>query len=67
MTHRRNSSLTTANPHLPRVPAGPVTIPGRIMHDVFCLILVILDYIEWTIILVYRVLVDIRAGPDAAM
>jgi len=67
MAHRRNVSLTTANPHLPRVPAGPVTIPGRIMHDIFCLILVVLDYIEWGIILVYRLLVDIRAGPDAAM
>ncbi|GMK54694.1 hypothetical protein CspeluHIS016_0112800 [Cutaneotrichosporon spelunceum] len=44
----------------------PVTIPGRITHDVVCLILVFLNYLEWFIILLYRFTVDIRAGPAGA-
>jgi hypothetical protein len=44
----------------------PVTIPGRITHDLFCLILVFLDYLEWFIILLYRFTVDLRAGPAGA-
>ncbi|BEI87906.1 uncharacterized protein CcaverHIS019_0106240 [Cutaneotrichosporon cavernicola] len=44
----------------------PVTIPGRITHDLFCLILVLLDYLEWFIILLYRFTVDFRAGPAGA-
>ncbi len=44
----------------------PVTIPGRITHDLFCLILVFLDYLEWFIILLYRLTVDLRAGPAGA-
>lgn len=44
----------------------PVTIPGRITHDLFCLILVFLDYLEWLIILLYRFTVDLRAGPKGA-
>lgn len=44
----------------------PVTIPGRITHDLFCLVLVFIDYLEWFIILLYRFTIDIRAGPGGA-
>lgn len=43
---------------------GPATIPGRIVHDFFCWVLIFLDYLEWGIILLYRLCLDIRAGPD---
>lgn len=70
MTHRRNASLATSvgsASNYPRASAGPVTIPGRVIHDLFCFFLIALDLVEWAIILVYRLVVDIRAGPDAAM
>lgn len=44
--------------------SGPVTIPGRLVHDFFCWMLILLDYLEWAIILFYRLAVDIRAGPQ---
>ncbi|WOO85243.1 uncharacterized protein LOC62_06G008744 [Vanrija pseudolonga] len=46
---------------------GPTTIPGRVMHDFFCLTLLFLDYLEWAIILFWRLFLDIRAGPDYAL
>lgn len=44
-------------------PRLPTTIPGRLLHDVFCLVLLGLDWTEWFVILFYRLLLDIRAGP----
>lgn len=44
----------------------PITIPGRITHDLFCLVLVFIDYLEWFIILLYRFTIDLRAGPNGA-
>lgn len=46
---------------------GPTTIPGRVMHDFFCLTLLFLDYLEWGIILFWRLFLDIRAGPEYAL
>lgn len=43
---------------------GPTSIPGRVMHDFICWMLILLDYIEWAIILFYRLAVDVAAGPD---
>jgi hypothetical protein len=69
LTHRRNLSLSQRSQRFQRgaIPSSPVTIPGRIMHDIFCLFLIVLDYIEWALILAYRLVSDIRAGPSAAL
>ncbi|KAL1410410.1 hypothetical protein Q8F55_004421 [Vanrija albida] len=50
-----------------RAAHGPTTIPGRVMHDFFCLALLFLDYLEWAIILFWRLFLDIRAGPEGAL
>ncbi|WVR05975.1 hypothetical protein IAU60_003003 [Kwoniella sp. DSM 27419] len=41
----------------------PSTIPAKLVHDVFCLIAILLEYVEWSVILVVRICVDIRNGP----
>ncbi|WWC86363.1 uncharacterized protein L201_001238 [Kwoniella dendrophila CBS 6074] len=41
----------------------PSTIPARIVHDVFCLVTIWLEYLEWFIILAIRICIDIRSGP----
>ncbi|WWC66523.1 uncharacterized protein I206_100426 [Kwoniella pini CBS 10737] len=41
----------------------PSTIPAKIVHDMFCLISIWLEYIEWFIILGIRFYMDIRDGP----
>lgn len=63
--HRRAYSMS-ASPQQ-RCAAGPVTIPARVTHDFFCLVLLLLDYMEWAVILIYRLFTDIRAGPSAAV
>lgn len=42
----------------------PVNITGRLVHDFVCWFFIFLDYLEWAIILLYRLYVDVRAGPD---
>lgn len=46
-----------------RKPNLPTTIPGRILHDFICWVLLALEYFEWFVILFYRLALDIRAGP----
>ncbi|CAK9786217.1 hypothetical protein CC85DRAFT_328437 [Cutaneotrichosporon oleaginosum] len=68
VAYTRNGGRIVVSPVVALVPRIrlPVTIPGRITHDMFCLILILLDYLEWFIILLYRFTVDLRAGPAGA-
>lgn len=59
-------ALAPSYVNTPPVIILPVTVPGRIMHDLFCLVLVFIDYLEWFIILLYRFSIDVRAGPGGA-
>lgn len=40
----------------------PVTVPGRIVNDFICLSLLVLDWIEIVLVLVYRVTMDLKHG-----
>ncbi|EJT46356.1 hypothetical protein A1Q1_05003 [Trichosporon asahii var. asahii CBS 2479] len=50
--------------HASAVVKDATSIPGRVMHDFICWMLILLDYIEWAIILLYRLAVDVAAGPE---
>lgn len=39
---------------------GPLTIPGRVVHDIICLIAIFIDFIECFVFVVYRILLDLR-------
>ncbi|WVW82414.1 hypothetical protein I302_104423 [Kwoniella bestiolae CBS 10118] len=41
----------------------PSTIPAKIVHDLFCIVSIWLEYMEWFIILMIRICVDIKNGP----
>ncbi|OCF55360.1 hypothetical protein L486_06842 [Kwoniella mangroviensis CBS 10435] len=41
----------------------PTTIPAKLVHDSFCIISIWLEYVEWFIILMIRICMDIRNGP----
>ncbi|WRT64237.1 uncharacterized protein IL334_001166 [Kwoniella shivajii] len=41
----------------------PSTIPAKIVHDIFCIVSIWLEYMEWIIVLTIRVCMDIRSGP----
>nr|XP_018267022.1 uncharacterized protein I303_01004 [Kwoniella dejecticola CBS 10117]OBR89180.1 hypothetical protein I303_01004 [Kwoniella dejecticola CBS 10117] len=54
---------TTSEDRLIRRKSEPSTIPAKVVHDIFCLIAIWLEYIEWMIILGIRFCMDIRDGP----
>jgi len=39
-----------------------VTIPGKVVHDIICLLAIMADWVECVVIVMYRVLIDIRYG-----
>ncbi|WVF70549.1 hypothetical protein IAT40_005340 [Kwoniella sp. CBS 6097] len=41
----------------------PSTIPARLVHDVFCWLGILLEYFEWSLVLIIRICIDIRSGP----
>jgi hypothetical protein len=38
----------------------PRTIPGRLVHDLICLILILMDFVECAVVIVYRIMLDLR-------
>ncbi|WWD09509.1 hypothetical protein V865_007634 [Kwoniella europaea PYCC6329] len=57
------SSLKTLEIDEEGVEKEPSTIPAKIVHDLFCIISIWLEYLEWFIILMIRICMDIRNGP----
>jgi hypothetical protein len=40
----------------------PTTIPGRLVHDILCLLAILVDFIECAVVIIYRVIIDMRYG-----
>ncbi|KAK8866006.1 hypothetical protein IAR55_001157 [Kwoniella newhampshirensis] len=59
---KRQPVLNTAKPKS-LANKEPSTIPAKIVHDIFCLLAIFAEYLEWFVILVIRIGLDIRSGP----
>ncbi|KAK4687516.1 hypothetical protein P7C73_g2593, partial [Tremellales sp. Uapishka_1] len=44
-----------------------ITIPGRLVNDLICLLEIVMDHVEWMIIILYRLILDIRYGPKTTL
>ena len=40
----------------------PRTIPGKVVHDMICLLAILVDFAECAVVIVYRVILDMRYG-----
>jgi hypothetical protein len=40
----------------------PRTIPGRLVHDLICLMAILVDFVECAVVVIYRVVLDMRYG-----
>lgn len=40
----------------------PRTIPGRLVHDLICLMAILVDFVECAVVIIYRVVLDMRYG-----
>ena len=38
----------------------PYTIPGKVVHDVLCLMAIIADWVECAVIVIWRLVIDVR-------
>jgi hypothetical protein len=45
----------------------PRTIPGKIVHDLICLIAILVDFLECSVVIIYRVILDMRYGERPSM
>jgi len=45
----------------------PRTIPAKVVHDLICLIAIVADCVEGVVVVLYRVMIDIRYGRRAIL
>ena len=45
----------------------PTSIPAQVVHDVLCIIAIIVEWVECAVIVIFRILVDIRYGRRATL
>lgn len=45
----------------------PRTIPGKVVHDLICLIAILVDFVECAVVIIYRVILDMRYGERPSM
>ncbi|ORX36026.1 hypothetical protein BD324DRAFT_651931 [Kockovaella imperatae] len=43
------------------------TIPGRLVHDLICLLAILLEFVECTVVIVFRVVIDVRYNRKSTM
>ena len=45
----------------------PQTIPGRVVHDIICLLALLVEIVESAVVIVFRVMVDVRYGQHTTL